>query len=63
VDSASQPVLSTPWIIAIAAFASSSATAIMSMGLQRIRRSRRAKRLCRIGQSSTMPRKFMVCSM
>jgi hypothetical protein len=43
VDSASQPVLSTPWIIAIAAFASSSATAIMSMGLQRIRRSRRAK--------------------
>src|SRR3989442_2083020 len=43
VDSASQPALSTPWIIAIAAFASSSVTVIMSMGLQRIRRSRQAK--------------------
>ena len=43
VDSTSQSMLSTPWTIAIAAFASSSATVIMSMGLQRIRRSRQAK--------------------
>jgi len=40
VDTAPQPLLSTPWIIAIAVLASSSAAAIITVGLQRIRRLR-----------------------
>jgi len=39
-DTAPEPTLSTPWIIAIAVLASSSATAIITLGLQRIRRLR-----------------------
>ena len=41
-DIAPQPVLSTPWIIAITLLASSSATAIIAIGLQRMRRLRQA---------------------
>ena len=40
VETSSQPILSTPWIIAITALVSSSATLILSIGLQRMRRSR-----------------------
>src|SRR2546425_1412800 len=40
VDAASEPILSTPWIIAIAVLASSSVTGIITIGLQRMRRIR-----------------------
>ena len=40
VDAAPEPILSTPWIIAIAVLASSSVTGIITIGLQRMRRIR-----------------------
>ena len=40
VDTAPEPILATPWIIAIAVLASSSATAILAIGFQRMRRLR-----------------------